>query len=435
MTTTTVQLAAVFATQLGLNPSQTAAITAALIDWDPTTPSDVAALVTSFTNGAATRDASYNAWWTGSATGGPGGDGLYPISVFGGGSVLLPCPAKLALTSFANVTSALGYTPLSKSGDTATGPISIAPAAAASGAANFFSVKPSDYGAGKAGLFVVKGGGGSQNWNIQVADTAGVTGTLTLAAGSILNLSATSVQANGAAVLTASGAQTVSGGVTATSFALDANFYAYLSGSNPVINFDGGDYISFGRSVNTFYVVLGSAVAYTASPNLFAPGPDNGVALGATTSRWTQLYAATSTISTSDARAKTWRGELTAAELRVARRCAGLIGVYRWNEAVVEKGDDARLHVGVLAQKVRDAFRAEELDGRDYGLLCYDAWGARKGRPAVEAVVDPDTNEIVTPAEPGEPPRKAGDRWGVRYEELLAFVIAGQEQRLTAAGL
>lgn len=40
-----------------------------------------------------------------------------------------------------------------------------------------------------------------------------------------------------------------------------------------------------------------------------------------------------------------------------------------------------------------------------YGIVCYDEW---------EAELDENGNEV----------RSAGNRYGVRYEELLAFMIA-----------
>ncbi len=40
---------------------------------------------------------AYAAWAAGTATGGPNGDGNYPLPLGGGGSALLPCPAKLGL--------------------------------------------------------------------------------------------------------------------------------------------------------------------------------------------------------------------------------------------------------------------------------------------------------------------------------------------------
>src|SRR3546814_18962059 len=78
--------------------------------------------------------------------------------------------------------------------------------------------------------------------------------------------------------------------------------------------------------------------------------------------------------------------------------------MYRWLDAIAHKGDDARLHAGVLAQEVHDAFIAEGLDGFRYGLLCYDTWDEK---------TDPNSGE-VTPA---------GDRYAIRYDELTCFKI------------
>ena len=46
-----------------------------------------------------------------------------------------------------------------------------------------------------------------------------------------------------------------------------------------------------------------------------------------------------------------------------------------------------------------------------YGIVCYDQWDAQPEE------LDADSN-VLTPARP------AGNRYGVRYEELLAFIIA-----------
>ncbi|MGB5905752.1 MAG: tail fiber domain-containing protein [Xanthobacteraceae bacterium] len=151
----------------------------------------------------------------------------------------------------------------------------------------------------------------------------------------------------------------------------------------------------------------------------FLPGADNTMNVGSASKRAKEIFAGTGTINTSDAREKEWRGGLSEAELRVAKRISKLIGIYRWLDAITEKGDAARLHVGVTAQDVKAAFEAEGLDGFDYGLLCYDEWDARP------AVVDDDGNVEV-------PAREAGDRYGVRYDELWAFVAAGFEARLSA---
>ncbi|MDR6757847.1 hypothetical protein J2Y48_003144 [Mycoplana sp. BE70] len=145
---------------------------------------------------------------------------------------------------------------------------------------------------------------------------------------------------------------------------------------------------------------------------------DNGISCGAGSKRWSVVYAATGTISTSDARDKTWRGELDGAELRVAKRLSKLVGIYQWNDAIAEKGTGgARLHIGVTAQEVRDAFEAEGLDGFRYAVLCYDEWEAK-----IETDEDGNQTTIFD----------AGDRYGVRYDQVLVWVAAGFEARLAA---
>jgi ribosomal protein L9 len=109
--------------------------------------------------------------------------------------------------------------------------------------------------------------------------------------------------------------------------------------------------------------------------------------------RWTTVYATTSTINTSDATQKEQVADLTAAELAVARRIKGLFKTFKFKDAVAAKSDAARIHVGVMAQDVQAAFAAEGLDANRYGIFCSDT-----------------IDDVTT--------------LGVRYEELLAFVIA-----------
>jgi ribosomal protein L9 len=117
------------------------------------------------------------------------------------------------------------------------------------------------------------------------------------------------------------------------------------------------------------------------------------------------VYAGTGTINTSDAREKQQIRSLSDTENAVAVRLKSLIKAFKFNDAVQAKGDAARIHVGVIAQEVIAAFEAEGLDANRYAIVCYDEWAAE---------LDDDGNEI----------RPAGNRYGVRYEELLAFIIS-----------
>lgn len=127
------------------------------------------------------------------------------------------------------------------------------------------------------------------------------------------------------------------------------------------------------------------------------PGADNARVLGHPALRWSTVYAGTGAINTSDAREKWGTQDIDAAVLRAVRRID--FKQFKFNDAVTKKGAAARWHFGVIAQQVKAAFEAEGLDAFKYGLLCYDEWEAQPGRAA-------------------------GNRYGVRYEELLCLKLA-----------
>ena len=148
------------------------------------------------------------------------------------------------------------------------------------------------------------------------------------------------------------------------------------------------------------------------------PAADDTYDLGAASSRFDDVYATNGTIQTSDAREKSWRGAPGEAELRAARRIAGELGFYQWDSAVAAKGaDSARLHFGVRAQAVWAIMADEGLiaplaegvaPSSRYAFLCFDQWdGAGEGGAA-------------------------GDRFGIRSDQLALFLIAAQDARLAA---
>ena len=47
-------------------------------------------------------------------------------------------------------------------------------------------------------------------------------------------------------------------------------------------------------------------------------------------------------------------------------------GQFQYNEAIERHGEDARLHLGLIAQSVDAAFYERGLDACHYGILCYD---------------------------------------------------------------
>ncbi len=104
------------------------------------------------------------------------------------------------------------------------------------------------------------------------------------------------------------------------------------------------------------------------------PMTDNSFALGAAGQRWSVVYAATGAINTSDARDKTGFSPIPESAKRAMRRVVSAIGVFQWLDAVALKGESAaRLHIGITAQTVRDAFAAEGEDPTRWALFCEDA--------------------------------------------------------------
>lgn len=155
-----------------------------------------------------------------------------------------------------------------------------------------------------------------------------------------------------------------------------------------------------------FYVYNGGLVeaAQFASSGTLLPKNDNTQALGGAANRWSVVYAGTALINTSDARAKQQVRDLDEAERRVAQKLKGLLKAFKFNDAVESKGNGARIHFGVMAQDVAAAFASEGLDAAKYGLFCHDSWE------------DKYQDEVLVQA--------AGDIYGIRYDELLAFMIA-----------
>jgi hypothetical protein len=167
-------------------------------------------------------------------------------------------------------------------------------------------------------------------------------------------------------------------------------------------------YTMSARNIDGGFTVVGLNWAGDAR---FTPTTDNNVNLGAAAYRWSTVFAGNGTINTSDGRLKQDILELSGKELLVAKEIKGLIRRFRYVDAVEKKGVAARLHVGVIAQDVINAFAAQGLDATQYGILCYDEW---EDQPDT---LDSEGNVI-------QKGRKAGNIYGIRYDELLTFVLA-----------
>lgn len=176
------------------------------------------------------------------------------------------------------------------------------------------------------------------------------------------------------------------------------------------------------NSIGTFQFSVSSAGDYMSMnaptwgirmySSTMRPTSDNVMSLGAASFRYNTVYAGTGTINTSDERLKTDLIDIDDAEIACAREVKSAIKKYKMLDSVSVKGEEkARWHFGVGAQTVIDIFRKHGLDPFIYGLVCYDKWEYQP------AECDDDGNET-------SPEIQAGDRYGIRYDELAMFIIA-----------
>lgn len=184
---------------------------------------------------------------------------------------------------------------------------------------------------------------------------------------------------------------------------------------------------------------------------------DNAIDLGNGTYRFDDIYATNGSINTSDQNEKQQIASLTDAEMTAAKAISKLFKTFKWNDSVAEKGDAARTHSGVIAQEVEQAMTDAGLDAGDYAFFISTTWWetqtdvpAVEAVEAVEATYDEDGNVLTEAVEAvegkeaytrtdtyetaEEAPEGATERnrKGIRYPQLLSFIGAATEQRLTS---
>jgi hypothetical protein len=201
-------------------------------------------------------------------------------------------------------------------------------------------------------------------------------------------------------------------------------------------NAGGAGAITYFHNTNLMRFVTNEAVAmaFNSSQHVES-GTDNTQTLGTASKRWSEVFAGNATINTSDGREKSIQDENT----KVLDAVDSLsIKGFKWNDAIEAKGDSgARIHYGVIAQEVISAFEAQGLDASKYGLVCYDQWEDEYEKvmitDSVQATYDHTGKELTPYVEAVYEDVlriPAGDRYGVRYEELYALKIACLERKV-----
>jgi hypothetical protein len=237
---------------------------------------------------------------------------------------------------------------------------------------------------------------------------------------------------------------------TNTAVSVTSNLYVNAAASNFIAKTTGaGSSYYQALGVHSWYssasVTEGTAASLVLRMKLdingdLLAGADNTQTLGGASNRWSVVYAGTGTINTSDAREKTAVQALTANELEASKQLGKEIGTYKWLSAIAEKGYMARNHIGMTVQRAIEIMTTCNLEPMAYGFICYDEWVDEfVEHTAVEAVAAVDATETEPAVEAvaaadawTEQVKWAGDRYGFRYDELLAFIAAGFNARLEA---
>lgn len=195
---------------------------------------------------------------------------------------------------------------------------------------------------------------------------------------------------------------------------------------------------ALGASVGPWVKTATSNDAFTTSGRITAAGVTSTAAstmqnitpqttttynLGSASLVWNNIYTQNAVTVVSDRNYKNQIGEIPDEVLDAW----ATVNYSQWKmkAAIAEKGmNDARLHVGIIAQEIKEKFEAAGLDATEYGILIHDTWDAS---PAVEykaPVYDEETDKLLEPEVEASPSKEAGEIWMVRMEECLALEAA-----------
>nr|EKX8506258.1 tail fiber domain-containing protein [Citrobacter sedlakii] len=167
--------------------------------------------------------------------------------------------------------------------------------------------------------------------------------------------------------------------------------------------------------------------------NYIAPGVTNTSLCGTSTYTWSGGFTQAAFTVTSDERHKTGitpviqRGE-SVLSVESKEEMDSLLDawgevefcMYQYADRVQEKGGDgARWHFGVIAQRVIEALERHGLNWQKYAFICFDKWDYQPAR------YNDETGELMSEEV------KAGERYGIRYEQALVLEAAYMRRELT----
>ena len=90
---------------------------------------------------------------------------------------------------------------------------------------------------------------------------------------------------------------------------------------------------------------------------------------------------------------------------------------FKYNDAVNEKGDNARLHTGYVVQQINEACQKHDVNISDYGLYCHEEYPEKTEDVTI-------TNEDGTTTKETKVIEEASEHYSLRYTETLVVECA-----------
>ncbi|EMY5504742.1 tail fiber domain-containing protein [Bacillus wiedmannii] len=184
--------------------------------------------------------------------------------------------------------------------------------------------------------------------------------------------------------------------------------------ANPTTNQDRLLWIDYGNDANETPFIYGdmgnNILNFRANVR---PDKDVSQSIGTPSRRWKTIYAENGTINTSDEREKqqisgipdNWLDAWS--EVKFCR--------YKFNNDVNKNDKNALWHIGVVAQRIEEAFKKYGLDAFDIGILTYDEWPDEWINALDEDGKMTGEKILLTPG---------GNRYGIRPDECQFLEMA-----------
>jgi Catalytic domain of bacteriophage endosialidase/Phage tail fibre repeat/Chaperone of endosialidase len=217
------------------------------------------------------------------------------------------------------------------------------------------------------------------------------------------------------------------GGIEAFRLAHDAGYVAYANSGNSrwgYIQHNNPDFIHVNEQSGGNFYFQASGAFY--SNTHVMPQSDNDKTLGGASNRWSVVYAGTGAINTSDETLKT-PFEPISKEMKIAAlKFVKEIGTYQWLDAVGIKGDYARIHIGLSAQKVQSILKECGVNPDKYAMFCKDE--------LFECVSTGDFSDPDNPQSPvwkkKKKSRKQVYRYGLRYDQIILLALSAIMEKI-----